>query len=161
MCGWLPAVVNHLLVCHEGCLYHPDDFSPQSLFLMCSVVYTLVILKSLTNPLIFAIRQKNIREALKRLFHIIRYCKDKPISTSHLHSPAVSGANSRVNTPLKVKKLQVFTRGSTKSSFLSIRTSLLSEHWKKLFFSLKMFSLEFRNIRLSILNSDIFWNEVR
>ena len=160
MCGWLPAVVNHLLVCHEGCLYHPDDFSPQSLFLMCSVVYTLVILKSLTNPLIFAIRQKNIREALKRLFHIIRYCKDKPISTSHLRSPAVSGANSRVNTPLKVKKLQVFTRGSTKSSFLSIRTSLLSEHWKKLFF-LKMFSLEFRNIRLSILNSDNFWNGVR
>ena len=124
MCGWLPAVVNHLLVCNEGCRYHPKDFSPQTLFLICSIGYVLVILKSFTNPLIFAIRQKNIQEALKRFIYIIRYCKDKPINTSQIHSPPVSLA---VNTPLKAKRLQEFTRDpSTKSSFLSVRTSLLS-----------------------------------
>ena len=124
MCGWLPAVVNHLLVCNEGCRYHPNDFSPQTLFLMCSVGYILVILKSLTNPLIFAIRQKNIREALKRFFHVIRYCKDRPVSMSHLHSPPISlGVNA---PPLKFKKLRELTNDSTKSSFLSARTSLMS-----------------------------------
>ena len=124
MFGWLPAVVNHLLVCNKGCRYNPDDFSHQTLFLMHAVGYILVILKSLTNPLIFAIRQKNIREALKRFFHVIRYCKDRPVLVSQLHSPPISVG---VNAPTqKNKRLQELTHESTKSSFLSVRTSLMS-----------------------------------
>ena len=124
MFGWLPAVVNHLLVCNKGCRYNPEDFSHQTLFLMHAVGYILVILKSLTNPLIFAIRQKNIREALKRFFHVIRYCKDRPVLVSQLHSPPISVG---VNAPTqKNKRLQELTHDSTKSSFLSVRTSLMS-----------------------------------
>ncbi len=72
--GWLPAVVNHLLICEEGCRYVPQDFSINTTFIMHAVSYVLIILKSFSNPLIFALRQKNIREAMARLFVFLRHC---------------------------------------------------------------------------------------
>ena len=35
--GWLPAVINHLLICSKGCRYKPSDFSQQTLFIMHAV----------------------------------------------------------------------------------------------------------------------------
>ena len=54
--GWIPAVANFLLVCPEDCAYKPSDFSEAVLFAVHAVGYVLVILKSLANPLIFALR---------------------------------------------------------------------------------------------------------
>ena len=73
--GWMPAVTNHLLICNEGCRYQPSDFSMEKILLIHSIAYILIILKSFTNPLIFAVRQKNIQAALKRLFYLLRHCK--------------------------------------------------------------------------------------
>ncbi len=72
-CGWLPAVVNHLVVCNVGCLYKYEEFSREYLFIMHAVGYLLVILKSFSNPLIFAFRQANIQHALIRL-HVFVCC---------------------------------------------------------------------------------------
>lgn len=76
-CGWLPAVVNHLLICDNGCKYTHMDFSPNAIFALHSISYVLIILKSFTNPLIFAIRQKNIRRAVKRLIFRLTHCRDQ------------------------------------------------------------------------------------
>ena len=70
--GWLPAVTNHLLICEDGCRYSASDFSHSTLFVVHAVGYVLVILKSFTNPLIFAFRQSNIQHALIRL--VCRFC---------------------------------------------------------------------------------------
>jgi hypothetical protein len=75
-CGWIPAVVNHLLICSNGCRYRPSDFSANTLFIMHAVGYVLVILKSFTNPLIFAFRQSNIQRALVRLARLVFYCEN-------------------------------------------------------------------------------------
>ena len=63
--GWIPAVVNFLLVCPSDCKYKPSDLSAETLFAMHAVGYVLVILKSLANPLIFALRQTHIKAALQ------------------------------------------------------------------------------------------------
>ena len=63
--GWIPAVVNFLLVCPSDCKYKPSDLSAETLFAMHAVGYVLVILKSLANPLIFALRQSHIKAAIQ------------------------------------------------------------------------------------------------
>ena len=63
--GWIPAVVNFLLVCPSDCEYKPSDLSAETLFAMHAVGYVLVILKSLANPLIFALRQSHIKAAIQ------------------------------------------------------------------------------------------------
>lgn len=77
MMGWLPATINHLLICDEGCKYQLWDFSMDTILIMHSITYSLLFMKSFTNPLIFALRQKNINLALKRMLYIVTHCKDK------------------------------------------------------------------------------------
>ena len=80
--GWLPAVVNHLLICLEGCRLRPQDISPETTFIVHAVSYVLIILKSFTNPLIFALRQQNIRGSIKRLLLAIRHCDKRRLRYS-------------------------------------------------------------------------------
>ena len=122
-CGWLPAVVNHLLICNQGCRYQSQDFQPNTLFLMHSISYVLVIFKSFSNPMIFAVRQKNIRQALKRLAFFVRHCRDvsERINASR-YSSIVSNkqsikAGNRYLT--KIGALRQLERASTKSSLIS------------------------------------------
>lgn len=82
--GWLPAVTCHLLICEDNCKFKYQDFSITKILLMHSVSYILMVLKSFSNPLIFAIRQKNIRNALKSLFYCIKHCKKQPRNDQHL-----------------------------------------------------------------------------
>ena len=46
-CGWLPAVVNHLIICEDDvrCPYQIQDFSIETLVIMHSISYVLVIMK--------------------------------------------------------------------------------------------------------------------
>ena len=99
-CGWLPAVVNHLIVCESGCRYKPRDFSADHLFIMHAVGYVLVILKSFSNPLIFAFRQSNIQQALIRLHLFVCCCCKLGYAEKALHKRAASTYSS-------------FTRSST------------------------------------------------
>ena len=80
-CGWMPAVINHLLICASGCKKKPDDFSRQTLFIMHAVGYLLVIMKSFSNPLIFAFRQSNIQKALICLYQFLFCCKKEAASS--------------------------------------------------------------------------------
>lgn len=97
--GWLPAVINHLLICMGGCKYEPSDFGSQTLFIMHAVGYLLVILKSFSNPLIFAFRQNNIQQALIRLYLIVCCCCKSKSAEAALYR--------------KTSRYSSFTRSST------------------------------------------------
>lgn len=81
--GWLPAVTCHLLICEDNCKFKIQDFSINNILLMHSVSYILMVCKSFTNPLIFAIRQKNIRNGLQSLFYCLKHCKKQPRNDHH------------------------------------------------------------------------------
>ena len=128
--GWLPAVFTHLLICLEGCQYQLQNFSPHTLFIISSISYSLLILKSFSNPMIFAMRQQNIREALKRLLHYIRYCQDTDYRIQNM------GYNSVMLSTMdkfpqhqsrpdlrKFAVLHEFRRADTKTSLLTNTTA--------------------------------------
>ena len=120
--GWLPAVVNHMLICDQGCRYQPMDFSFDRLFVIHCVSYVLIVLKSFTNPLIFGLRQKNIREALKRLFYRICYCRD-------CEDPKKALVHKHSFNSLRMKRLQELRNGSQDSAASeSSRTTLLPKN---------------------------------
>ena len=115
--GWLPAVFTHLLICMEGCAYQLQSFSIESMFIITSISYSLLIFKSFSNPMIFAIRQRNIREALKRLLHYIRYCQDTSVELPRYHSVMLQTVHS---PPMKMRKIAMLQdRASTKTSLLT------------------------------------------
>ena len=122
--GWLPAVFTHLLICLEGCQYELQSFSPDTMFTISSICYSLLIFKSFSNPMIFAIRQHNIREALKRLLHYIRYCQDVELpSYQGYHSVMLQTTPPTTMKMRKFAMLQGMDRGSRASS---PKTSLLT-----------------------------------
>ena len=98
-CGWLPAVINHLVICLENCSFKLEDVSADTLFALHSVSYILIILKSTSNPLIFAMRQKNIKTALAKLCYRIRHCqKDPPMGNSSNGTKKLSKYSFRATT---------------------------------------------------------------
>jgi hypothetical protein len=124
--GWLPATVNHLLICENGCQYRNEDFSFNTIFVLHAISYVLIILKSFTNPLIFAVRQKNIREAVKRLIFFLRHCKDLPRlqRSASKYTSIISKQNSVRQVPNRIQTLRQLGRGSTKSSLISFNSRL-------------------------------------
>ena len=111
-CGWLPAVINHLAICLENCSFKYEDVSKDTLFVLHSVSYVLIILKSTSNPLIFAMRQQNIKMALAKLCYRIRYCRcrDPPMGiTNGTKKLSKYSFRATTSTTSNVKDIEKFS----------------------------------------------------
>ena len=74
---WLPASITHLVICPEGCIYSSMDINPQNGFIIHASGNFMLILKSIINPLIFAMRHKEVHRDVLRLLR----CKAKKKKT--------------------------------------------------------------------------------
>ncbi|XP_023325111.1 cannabinoid receptor 2 [Eurytemora carolleeae] len=68
---WIPVSVAHLLICPKGCYLSPLDLPAEVNFYLHAISNFLLVAKSLVNPIIFALRQSQIRSALIRILHCI------------------------------------------------------------------------------------------
>ena len=63
---WLPASVIHLVICPDGCLLSHLDIHPLTMFVLHASGNFMLIIKSIINPLIFAMRHKEVRRSVNR-----------------------------------------------------------------------------------------------
>ena len=68
---WVPASVTHLIICPQGCIFSHLDIHPHTGFVLHASITLLLILKSVINPLIFAMRHRQVR------YNVIRFLKCK------------------------------------------------------------------------------------
>lgn len=71
--GWVPAVLFYVVVC-TNCTVHPDRISRDNMAAISIVANCLVLLKSFLDPLIYAARTREIREALRRMKRLFCPC---------------------------------------------------------------------------------------
>jgi len=64
---WLPASISHLLICPKGCKFSQSDVNPVEGFLLHTICNSLVILKSIFNSVVFALRHNQVRANVVRL----------------------------------------------------------------------------------------------
>ena len=73
--GWMPAVLNFILFCAD-CSAGLMPLGRRPHLVLNIVVNTLIILKCLVNPIIYALRMPEIRLALRRLNALLRRRED-------------------------------------------------------------------------------------
>ncbi|XP_071446399.1 adenosine receptor A1-like [Hetaerina americana] len=86
--GWIPAVMLFFLVC-EDCVLNFKDHDPRVMLVLYILVNLLIILKSLSNPIIYAARMQEIKAALGRMKETVL-----GIPVAGGSRPAASGGDS-------------------------------------------------------------------
>lgn len=68
--GWMPGLISYILICSD-CAFQGEDFTVESRLSMNVTANTLIILKCLVDPVIYAARMPEIQLALRRLRHLV------------------------------------------------------------------------------------------
>ncbi|XP_037082021.1 adrenocorticotropic hormone receptor-like [Pollicipes pollicipes] len=69
--GWMPALLTFMLICKD-CHFNGADLNPRAFLALNILFNTLVILKCLVDPVIYAARMPEIKQALRRLRALLR-----------------------------------------------------------------------------------------
>ena len=97
---WIPASVTHLVICPDGCLLSHLDIHPHTGFILHASINLLLILKSVINPVIFAMRHRQVR------YNVIRFLKCKKPRDESL----------RRRQQQSITQSSMLSRGSTRRS---------------------------------------------
>ncbi|XP_017776205.1 PREDICTED: trace amine-associated receptor 2-like [Nicrophorus vespilloides] len=101
--GWMPATLTFLLICDEGCVYLRDDISisPTFQFMIPWMCNTLLILKTLANPIIYSSRMIEIKEGIRKMHHAANRAFCKTTTRTNMNRPIIySQSNNAGGTAL-------------------------------------------------------------
>ena len=137
--GWMPAVLNFILFC-EDCAAGHMPLGHRAHLALNILVNTLVILKCLVNPIIYALRMPEIRNALRRWRALLRRRGDQSwgglsrtqattpyMSYRYRFSRSTTTSTSRLSTLRQngdtMIPLQAMTAGGHRASVGTVRLS--------------------------------------